>query len=240
MSTKSLRIALVGYGKMGKTIEKIALERGHTISQKLGSTDDVSAVNNSNTDVAIEFSRPEAAYSNLSKLMESKTPTICGTTGWLEKQSEIEALCTKNRTSFLYASNFSIGVNVFFELNKVLAKSMASLAEYGVDMQEIHHLQKLDAPSGTAITLAEQIMHEIPELKSWSLTDNDPESIYIDAQREPNVPGTHVINYTSSIDQISIKHEAFSRDGFALGAVIAAEFIAEKQGIFNMNDVLKL
>lgn len=240
MSTKSLRIALVGYGKMGKTIEKIALERGHTISEKISSSDDVTAVKSNSTDVAIEFSRPEAAFKNLSTLMIGKIPTVCGTTGWLDQQAELESLCTKNNTAFLYASNFSIGVNVFFELNKVLAKSMASLAEYGVDMQEIHHLQKLDAPSGTAITLAEQIINEIPELKSWSLTDNDPDSIHIDAIRQPDVPGTHVINYTSSIDQISIKHEAFSRDGFALGAVIAAEFIAEKQGVFTMNDVLKL
>lgn len=237
---KSLRIALVGYGKMGKTIEKIALERGHNIAHKIGRNGDLSVVNKSNSDVAIEFSLPEVAHSNLMHLMENKIPTVCGTTGWLSKIEDVNALCLKNKTSFLYASNFSIGVNIFFNLNKTLAKSMSRLAEYGVDMQEIHHTQKLDAPSGTAITLAEQIIHEIPELENWSLDDSNPKHIHIDAQRTGDVPGTHQVNYTSSIDQISIKHEAFNRQGFALGAVIAAEYAAQNQGILSMNDVLNL
>lgn len=240
MTNKSLNIALVGYGKMGKTIEKIALERGHNISFKIGSTDTLNAINLDNTDVAIEFSNPESALENLKTLIGNKIPSVCGTTGWLNNKSEVENLCSKNNSSFLYASNFSVGVNVFFELNKTLAKAMASLEEYGVDMQEIHHTQKLDAPSGTAITLAEQISNEIPELTGWSLDNSSPEKIHIDAQRVEGVPGTHSINYTSAIDQISIKHTAFSRDGFALGAVLAAEFIHNKKGLFTMADVLNI
>tara|TARA_R110001592_G_scaffold363109_2_gene680406 strand:+ start:80037 stop:80759 length:723 start_codon:yes stop_codon:yes gene_type:complete len=240
MQKNSLRIALVGYGKMGKTIEKIALERGHTISHKIGRNDNLKQINNDNTDVAIEFSLPEVAFSNLEQLMNSNIPTVCGTTGWLDKLENIHALCLNNKCSFLYASNFSIGVNIFFNLNKTLARSMAKLAEYGVDMQEIHHTQKLDAPSGTAITLAEQIISEIPELDNWSLDDKEPNHIHIDAQRTGDVPGTHIINYTSAIDQISIKHEAFNRNGFALGAIIAAEYAAKNQGILTMNDVLNI
>jgi 4-hydroxy-tetrahydrodipicolinate reductase len=240
MQNKSLRIALVGYGKMGKTIEKIALERGHSISHTIGRNDKVSEVTPKNCDVAIEFSLPEVAFLNLESLMTNNVPTVCGTTGWLDKVEEINALCVKHKCSFLYASNFSIGVNIFFNLNKTLAKSMAKLAEYGVDMQEIHHTQKLDAPSGTAITLAEQIITEIPELDNWSLDDSDHNHIHIDAQRTGDVPGTHVVNYTSGIDQISIKHEAFNRNGFALGAVIAAEYAACNQGILTMNDVLNI
>jgi 4-hydroxy-tetrahydrodipicolinate reductase len=240
MQNTSLKIALVGYGKMGKTIEKIALERGHTISHRMGRHDDLAQITSNNTDVAIEFSLPEVAFYNVKQLITNNIPTICGTTGWLDKKEEINALCTKQGGSFLYASNFSIGVNIFFNLNKTLAKSMAKLAEYGVDMQEIHHTQKLDAPSGTAITLAEQIMAEIPELDNWSLEDREPNHIHIDAERTGDVPGTHIINYTSAIDQISIKHEAFSRNGFALGAVIAAEYAAINQGILTMNDVLNI
>lgn len=240
MESKSLRIALVGYGKMGKTIEKIAVERGHTISHKIGRNKDVATVNSKNTDAAIEFSLPEVAFNNLKQLMNNKIPTVCGTTGWLNRLPEINQLCLENNCSFLYASNFSVGVNIFFSLNKALAKSMARLEEYGVDMQEIHHTQKLDAPSGTAITLAEQIIDEIPELENWSLDNNNPKHIHIDAQRTGDVPGTHLVNYTSGIDQISIKHEAFNRNGFALGAVIAAEYAAKNQGILTMNDVLNL
>lgn len=240
MTKKSLNIALVGYGKMGKTIEKIALERGHSISHKIGSNDTLSNINAKNTDVAIEFSKPDAALENLKTLINAKIPSVCGTTGWLDYKSDIEKLSTQNNTAFLYASNFSVGVNVFFELNKTLAKAMASLEEYGVDMQEIHHIQKLDAPSGTAITLAEQIINEIPELSDWSLDNTSPEKIHIDAVREEGVPGTHKINYTSAIDQISIKHTAFSRDGFALGAVLAAEYIHNKKGLFTMANVLNI
>lgn len=240
MQNNPLRIALVGYGKMGKTIEKTALERGHVISYRIGRQDDVSQINTDNTDVAIEFSLPEVAFSNVFKLLSNQIPTICGTTGWLDKLGEIEKLCIEQNSSFLYASNFSIGVNIFFNLNKTLAKSMAKLQEYGVDMQEIHHTQKLDSPSGTAITLAEQIIEEIPELENWSLNDRDPKSIHIDALRTGDVPGTHSIHYTSAVDQISIKHEAFNRNGFALGAVIAAEYTARNKGILTMNDVLNI
>ena len=238
-----MRIALVGYGKMGKEIERIATERGHQISFRISheNQDDIQLINPVNTDVAIEFSQPESAYENLKALLAKQVPSVCGTTGWLEKQSEIESFALKNETSFFYASNFSLGVNIFFKLNETLAKMMNSHLQYKVRMEEIHHTEKKDAPSGTAITLAKGILENYTHKTSWINHHTDQaEELEIISKREPNVPGTHSVFYTSSEDFIEIKHEAFSRKGFALGAVLAAEFIQNKKGIFGMNDLINL
>lgn len=235
-----MKIALVGYGKMGKAIEKIAVERGHEIVAKLSSKDSISDLSGQEVDAAIEFTVPDVAYSNLSSLAELAIPTVCGTTGWLDKREEIESAFSA-KSSFLFASNFSVGVNLFFKLNSMLAKLMAPHTDYKVNMEEIHHTQKLDAPSGTAITLAEDLIEEHPSYKNWDLDKaSDSENFAIVAKREPEVPGTHIVEYTSPIDEISIKHEAFNRTGFALGAVMAAEFIHDKKGVFSMNDVLNI
>lgn len=236
-----MKIALLGYGKMGKAIEKIALERGHEITLKIDS-------NNSNvlksgcfknTEVAIDFSTPSTAQANIEQALRSKTPIISGTTGWLEGLQSVNQLCVSENTAFLYASNFSLGVNLFFELNKNLAKLMSSHKDYNVAMTEIHHTQKLDAPSGTAISLAEQIIKESTQKNKWILNNaNSINELKIEAIRENTVPGTHTIKYESEIDTISISHEAHSRRGFALGAVIAAEWLYTKKGVFTMKDVL--
>ncbi len=233
-----MKIALLGYGKMGKAIETIAIKRGHDIVAKVGKNDcnfDITAV-----DVAIDFSIPSAAVTNISKCLNNNIPVISGTTGWLDHYKDITDLCAKKNGAFIYASNFSIGVNVFFELNKTLAKLMKTLNDYSVDMEEIHHTEKLDAPSGTAITLAEGII-ENSHLESWHLSpESTKNSIPIQAKRIKNIPGTHVVNYNSVIDSITIKHIANNRDGFALGAVIAAEWLIGKTGIYSMNDVLNI
>lgn len=238
-----MKIALVGYGKMGKEIEKIATERGHQISFRISKENqkDLQNINTTNTDVAIEFSQPESAYENLKNLLSCQIPTVCGTTGWLEKQVEIEKIALQNQTAFFYASNFSLGVNLFFKLNEFLAKMMNSHQQYQVTMQEIHHTEKKDAPSGTAITLAKGILDNYPHKKYWvNHHSTDAEALEITSKREPNVPGTHFVVYTSAEDCIEIKHEAFSRKGFALGAVLAAEFIACRKGIFGMRDLINL
>ncbi|WP_313376176.1 4-hydroxy-tetrahydrodipicolinate reductase [Chishuiella sp.] len=233
-----MKIALVGYGKMGKAIEEILLQRGHEVVLKISRTplpEDLK-----NVDVAIEFSRPEYAYDNLKVLLENKIPTICGTTGWLDKQDEINKLTLDNNTAFIYASNFSLGVNLFFDLNEKLAKMMNKYRnEYQINLEEIHHTQKLDAPSGTAITIAEGIIEQT-SYSSWSLDQKADDIIPIEAKRIENVPGTHIVQYNSDIDTIEISHTAHSRKGFALGAVIAAEWIFDKKGIFSMKDVLEL
>lgn len=235
-----MKIALVGYGKMGKAIEKIAVERGHEIVARLISKDSISDLSNIKVDAAIEFTVPDVAFNNLSSLAQLAIPTVCGTTGWLNRREEIESAFSAN-SSFLYASNFSVGVNLFFKLNSMLAKLMAPHSAYKVSMEEIHHTQKLDAPSGTAISLAEDLIAEHPSYQNWELDKaSDLENFAIVAKREPEVPGTHVVEYTSEIDEISIKHEAFNRTGFALGAVMAAEFICDKRGVFSMNDVLNI
>ena len=236
-----MKIALLGYGKMGKAIEKIALERGHEIIIKVDSNNSNTLKLDSfkNTEVAIDFSTPSTAQRNIELALRSKTPIISGTTGWLEGLQTVNQLCLSENTAFLYASNFSLGVNLFIELNKNLAKLMSSHKHYDVSMTEIHHTQKLDAPSGTAITLAEQIITENTQKNKWVL--NNPISsneLKIEAIRENTVPGTHSIKYESEIDTISISHEAHSRQGFALGAVIAAEWIYAKKGVFTMKDVL--
>lgn len=238
-----MNIALVGYGKMGKAIEIIAKERGHNISATISSSnkEDIYSLNSSNTDVVIEFTQPESAYENIKACLKQGIPVVSGTTGWLKYQQEIEALCKEKKGAFFYASNFSIGVNLFFSINKTLSKLMNGFQnEYDVKMEEIHHIHKKDAPSGTAITLAEGVIENFEKKKGWQLEDNKSDLIHINAVRENEVPGTHIINYLSEIDQIEIKHEAFNRKGFSTGAVVAAEWIKGKEGIFGMEDLLKL
>ena len=232
-----MKIALLGYGRMGKAIEKIALERNHVIAAKIDKDFNQGELNMA--DVAINFSVPVAAVENITMALEKSIPVVSGTTGWLEAYDEVVKITNKNSTAFLYASNFSIGVNLFFKLNKTLAKMMRNQPDYKATMEEIHHIHKLDAPSGTAITLAEGII-ENSDLRQWSLDEGQPDELLIKSIREGEVPGTHSIEYSSPIDAITIRHKAFNRQGFALGAVIAAEWIAGKKGIFKMNDVLNL
>ncbi len=232
-----MNIALLGYGKMGKTIERIALQRGHQIVIK---ADEGSKYDITEADVAIDFSIPTVAYNNISNCLNNGVPVISGTTGWLQDYDKAVALCEEKKGAFIYASNFSLGVNIFFELNKTLAKMMRTLKQYKVDIEEIHHTQKLDAPSGTAITLANGIIENSNAYTGWSLGAESEQSIPIEAKRIDNVPGTHTVNYKSDVDSINIKHTAHSRDGFALGAVIAAEWIIGKTGVFTMNDVLNI
>ena len=230
-----MKIALLGYGKMGKTIEQIAVARGHEIVLKIDNAE--TPYNITIADVAIEFSTPNSAFANISNSLTHKVPVVAGTTGWLYQYNEAVALCKAQQTAFLYASNFSIGVNVFFALNKTLAKLMSGLKEYEVAIEEIHHTQKLDAPSGTAITLAEGIIAETDKA-GWHLDTAGENEIPIVAKRIDNTPGTHIITYSSEVDTIEIKHTAHNRNGFALGAVMAAEWIVDKQGVFTMSDVL--
>ncbi|WP_333864009.1 4-hydroxy-tetrahydrodipicolinate reductase [Chitinophaga sp.] len=238
-----MKIALIGYGKMGKAIEAIATSRGHEIVHRIdiNSSHLLEKENLSQADVAIEFTTPETAYHNILKCFDAGVPVVCGTTGWLEKLPEVKATCLEKHQAFLYASNFSIGVNIFFALNQKLAELMAGQSSYSVRMEEIHHTQKKDAPSGTAITLAEQIIDKIPAKTGWV---NDPtqdaSQLYIHSKRIDPAAGTHIIDYHSAIDDITITHTAHSREGFAAGAVTAAEWIKGKKGIFNMGDVLNL
>lgn len=231
-----MKIALLGYGKMGKVIEKIALERGHTIVLKKSSTDSFEGLENA--DLAIDFSVPNSAVNHIIECLNKNIPVICGTTGWLEDYDKMEVLCKERNGSFIYGSNFSLGVNVFFELNRQLAKMMQNLKQYNVTMEEVHHTQKLDTPSGTAISLANGIIQN-SDKTNWS-SKKEENSIYIDAKRIENVPGTHSVFYDSEVDQIEIKHTAHSREGFALGSVIAAEWLLGKKGVFTMKDVLGL
>ena len=232
-----MKIALLGYGKMGKTIEEVALQRGHEIIIK---TSEENGYDISQADVAIDFSVPKAAFFNIAKCLKHQVPVISGTTGWLDNYNKAVDLCKQENGAFIYASNFSLGVNIFFELNKNLAKMMSNLKQYQVSMEEIHHTQKLDAPSGTAITLAEDIISQHPEYKNWTLNKSEEKNIPITAKRIEAVPGTHNINYTSKTDSIQISHTAHNRQGFALGAVIAAEWIQNKNGVFTMRDVLNI
>ena len=230
-----MKIALLGYGKMGKVIERIALERGHKIVLK--KDHDSSFEGLENADVAIDFSVPDSAVENISACLNKGIPVISGTTGWLTDYPKMVELCNAKNGSFIYGSNFSLGVNVFFELNEYLAKMMANLKQYKVSMEEIHHTQKLDAPSGTAITLAEGVIKHT-DYANWTLETPISNEIHIEAKRIENIPGTHSIFYDSEVDQIEIKHTAHSREGFALGAVIAAEWLVGKKGVFTMKDVL--
>ena len=233
-----MKIALLGYGKMGRVIEKIAISRGHEVTLKIDKDNapyDIKMV-----DVAINFSTPDSAVSAISSALSNGIPVISGTTGWLSEMDVIENLCDTKKGAFIYASNFSLGVNIFFELNKHLAKMMKNLTDYDVNLEEIHHTQKQDAPSGTAITLAEGVL-ENSEYDNWELTPlNDDKKLAITAKRIDDVPGTHTVNYDSTVDSISLTHTAHNREGFGLGAVVAAEWIVGKTGVFTMNDVLNI
>jgi 4-hydroxy-tetrahydrodipicolinate reductase len=236
-----MKIALIGYGKMGKTIDEIALQRGHTVQLKIDidSQADLTKENLQHCDVAIEFTGPHSAKENILAVLDAGIPVLSGSTGWLEGRNEVDNYCTKRNGTFLYASNFSVGVNIFFELNKKLAQLMKEQEDYEISLEEIHHTQKKDAPSGTAITLAEQVIQEIPRKKKWvNAVSADPEELVITSKREDPAPGTHHVKYYSAIDDIEIIHTAHSRRGFALGAVLAAEYIRDKKGIFSMKDIL--
>ncbi|MCE7070310.1 MULTISPECIES: 4-hydroxy-tetrahydrodipicolinate reductase [Dyadobacter] len=237
-----MRILLLGYGKMGKTIEKIALERGHSIVGKIDidNRSEMDALQPADVDVAIEFSAPEAAYHNITYCLKKGWPVVSGTTGWLEHRAEIEKLCVQQNGAFFYASNYSIGVNLFFRLNRQLARLMNGHG-YEQYMTEIHHIHKLDAPSGTAITLAEAITDEIDNLEGWKLApETESGYLQITSKREGEVPGTHIVRYESEVDTIEISHTAHSRAGFALGAVVSAEWLPGRNGVFGMNDLLKI
>ena len=238
-----MKIALIGYGKMGKAIEDVAVSRGHEIVLKIDEDNlaDFTKKNVATANVAIEFTGPHSAYDNVKKALEFDVPLVCGSTGWLERLDEIKKLCMERNGSFIYASNFSVGVNIFFEVNKRLAALMALQKEYEVQVTEIHHTQKKDAPSGTAITIAEQILDNLKRKKSWvnRISDNVDQLEIISKRIDP-APGIHKVKYSSAVDDIEIIHTAHSRKGFALGAVLAAEFIKERKGIFSMKDVLGL
>ncbi len=237
-----MKIALIGYGKMGKAIEEIALSKGHEIILKINDENlaDLNTTNLERCDVAIEFTNPESAIVNMKNCIGAGVPVVCGSTGWVAKQAEIIEYCKDKNGTLLYSSNFSIGVNIFFELNKKLAELMSHQKEYTVSIEEIHHTQKKDAPSGTAISLAQQIINERVDINSWVL-DTMPASneINITSKRIDPAPGTHHVRYSSTVDDIEIIHTAHSRKGFATGALTAAEFVFSKKGVFTMSDVLK-
>ena len=236
-----MNIALIGYGKMGKTIEQVAVERGHLVKLKidLHNLDDFNQKNFENIDAAIEFTGPHTAYNNIIKCIELGKPIVSGSTGWLNRLTDVESTCNDKQGSFIYASNFSVGVNIFFEVNKKMAELMKGKDQYDVAIKEIHHTQKKDAPSGTAITLAEHILSNNTSKSTWvNDTPTSKNQLFIKSERIDPYPGLHEVTYSSSIDEIQIIHNAHSRDGFALGAVLAAEYIAERKGIFTMKDVL--
>jgi 4-hydroxy-tetrahydrodipicolinate reductase len=236
-----MNIALIGYGKMGKAIEGIAIQRGHQLILKIDidNLDELNGANLSKADVAIEFTGPHSAFDNVMKCLQSGIPIVCGTTGWQEKQEEARQYSISHNGTLLFASNFSVGVNIFFELNKKLAALMSSHPEYDVSLVEVHHTQKKDAPSGTAISLAEDILEIIPGKKTWvNHPSLNADELVIVSQRTDPAPGIHKVRYHSPIDDIEIIHEAHNRNGFAIGAVLAAEFIRDKKGIFSMKDVL--
>ncbi|MDB4583584.1 4-hydroxy-tetrahydrodipicolinate reductase [Draconibacterium sp.] len=238
-----MKIALIGYGKMGKEIEKIAISRGHEISLiiDINNPQDLSVENLKKCDVAIEFTIPNSAVKNYSTCFEAGIPVVSGTTGWLDKKAEVYGKCKEMDGTFFYGSNFSVGVNLFFELNKKLAGLMAPHSEYNVEMTEVHHTQKLDAPSGTAISLAEDILEVLPQKNNW-VNDSTPSEreINIKSERIGQVPGIHTIKYESEIDFIEITHSAKSREGFAFGAILAAEYCLKNKGILTMKDLLKI
>lgn len=237
-----MKIALIGYGRMGQMIEEMAQQRGHEAVLKINidNVEDFSKVNSSTADVAIEFTGPSSAFENVKRCLEFGLPVVSGSTGWNDRLEEAKAFCREVNGSFLHASNFSVGVNIFFQINKMLAKLMASQPDYEVSLKEIHHTQKLDAPSGTAVTLAEGVLENIGRKKSWvNDAPQNPEELSIISERIDPAPGTHHVKYTSEVDDLEIIHTAHNRKGFALGAVLAAEFIAGKKGVFTMEDVLR-
>jgi len=232
-----MKFALLGYGRMGKAIEKIALERGHQIVCKIDKDHQEGKLEEA--EAAIIFSVPDAAVENMNLALSHSVPVVCGTTGWLEDYDQVVQNTQKNNTAFLYASNFSVGVNLFFKLNKIFAQIMQKHQEYNTSLEEIHHIHKLDAPSGTAITLAEDII-ENSDYSQWKLDENGSETLSISSIRKGEVPGTHRVSYQSPIDNITIEHKAHNREGFALGAVVAAVWIVGRKGIYKMEDVLNL
>jgi 4-hydroxy-tetrahydrodipicolinate reductase len=238
-----MNIALIGYGKMGKAIEEIAISRGHSVVVKFNSQNPLESSQLRTTDVAIEFSQPDLALKHIKLCADGQIPIVVGTTAWEEHLEEIINHIDKREASLIYSSNFSIGVNLFFELNKHLARIMNDKTDYLASITEIHHTQKIDTPSGTAVTLAKDLISNHPTYSSWKLTGQsenmEKSDLPISAIREENVPGTHLISYTSEIDTLTIEHQAHNRKGFALGAVIAAEFIHKKQGVYTMSDILK-
>ena len=238
-----MRIAIVGYGKMGHMIEEIAVQRGHEIVLKINidNTEDFTKENCAKADVAIEFTGPDTAYDNIKKCVDFGLPVVSGSTGWHTRLNEMKEYVTKKNGSFLHTSNFSIGVNIFFEVNKLLAKLMSPHTQYDVTLKEIHHTEKRDAPSGTAVSLAEQVLANLKRKKAWvnHETQNEHELTIISERIDP-APGTHFVRYSSDIDDIEIIHTAHNRKGFALGAVLAAEYISDKNGIFSMQEVLGL
>lgn len=238
-----MKIALIGYGKMGKAIESVATDRGHEIVLKIDKDNrsDITKDNLQSADVAIEFTTPETAVDNCMYAMDAGVPVVCGSTGWLDEWEKITQYCTEKNGAFLYASNFSVGVNIFFALNQHLAKLMSTHTDYHVRMEEIHHTEKKDAPSGTAITLANQILDERKDFTQWISGDAKAKTdLSIISHRIDPAPGTHTILYDSDIDRIEITHTAHNRRGFAMGAVLAAEFLQNKKGIFSMKDVLQI
>ena len=238
-----MNIALIGYGKMGKAIEEIAISRGHSVVVKFNSQNPLESSQLRTTDVAIEFSQPDLALKHIKLCADGQIPIVVGTTAWEEHLAEIINHIDKREASLIYSSNFSIGVNLFFELNKHLARLMNDKTDYLASITEIHHTKKIDTPSGTAVTLAKDLISNHPTYSSWKLTGQsenmEKSDLPISAIREENVPGTHLISYTSEIDTLTIEHQAHNRKGFALGAVIAAEFIHKKQGVYTMSDILK-
>lgn len=235
-----MKIILLGYGKMGKEIEKIALERNHQIVLKVdeNNASSITPSDLKNADAAIEFSTPHTVIGNIKKCFEAKLPIVVGTTGWYDKFDEIKKDCISGNNALFHATNFSLGVNLFFKVNRYLAEIMNNFPAYEVSMEEIHHIHKLDKPSGTAITLANQILEKINRKKNWSIENNKVDTLFIKDIREGEVPGTHIIKYTSDIDDIEIMHKAHNRKGFAVGSVLAAEFIAGKTGVYSMDDLV--
>jgi len=232
-----MNIALIGYGKMGSTIERLAEEQGHRVVFTKGSSSQQGDIQNA--DVAIDFSVPEAAFDNIRMALEAGIPVVSGTTGWLDRYNDILAICAKCNGSLLYASNFSVGVNLFFEISRYAADLLATYNIYKPSITEVHHTQKKDAPSGTAISLAEAVCHAF-SLDGWSLGNEDPNKLPITAVREGDIKGTHELHYRSNIDEISLIHKSNSRDGFAKGAILAAEWLLGKKGVYTMKDVLGL
>jgi 4-hydroxy-tetrahydrodipicolinate reductase len=236
-----MNIALIGYGKMGKEIEQIAVSRGHTIVLKvdISNASTYTIADLKGADAAIEFSTPESAVSNIYKCFDAGVPVVVGTTGWLDQLEDVKRLCLEKKQGLFYASNYSIGVNLFFQLNKYLAKMMNAYPSYDVSMEEIHHVHKLDSPSGTAISLANQVIENMQVKEKWVNISTDAKAeIGIISKRIDEVPGTHTVTYSSEVDEISITHIAHSRKGFALGAVVAAEWMKGRKGVFGMEDLM--
>lgn len=235
-----MKIALFGYGKMGKEIEQIALQRKHDIVLKIDENNagNISSDDLKRADVGIEFSTPHSVIHNIHTALDVQLPLVVGTTGWYDQLEEMKTRCLQKNGSLFYASNFSLGVNLFFKVNSYLAELMNKYSDYDISMEEIHHIHKLDKPSGTAISLANQILEKVERKKNWSISEKKPETLFIQDVREGEVPGTHIVRYTSGIDDIEIMHKAHNRKGFALGAVLAAEFLHNKKGVYTMSDLI--